>query len=321
MPYPHIYIGTTPDTIDRRRAMRTLALDLRVRLRSQRDPAPVVALLHFPIEGAGIADLLIVRPNALVLAALRTYDGPLDISHHMWRDAHGQLIREADGQTPLAEVGLQRDTLRARLLESLPTDSLTARAAQRLIAAVVCMPILHAESRVALDIEDHRAQRKVLGLDELPGLAIMAAGAARMTELDIQMLIERLGVQLWHDGTRLLFELATARHQLQILNADQAIRTTLPLIEGENIIGRRRTARPHEHRLTISGDDLVSSDHALLNCHEDGRVTLRDTSKNGTWVTLPGGPETFVHATERQLIPGTILRLGDTRMELILNPS
>ena len=320
MPHPHIYIGTTPDTPTQRRAMRTLALDLRVRLRSQRDPAPVLALLHFPIEGAGVADLLIARPNALILAALRTFDGPLEITHQLWRDIRGQAIREGEGQTPLAIVGLQRDTLRARLLEALPAESLTARAAQRLIAAVVCMPLLHADSRIALDIEDHRAQRKILGIDELPGLSIMAAGAVRLTELDILELIEHLGGQLWHDGSRLLFELAPPRHQLQVLNTEQAVRTTLPLIEGENMIGRRRTARPHEHRLTITGDDLVSSDHALLICHEDGRVTLRDTSKNGTWVTLPDGPETFVHATERQLIPGTILRLGDTRMQLMLSP-
>jgi hypothetical protein len=317
MPYPQIYLGATPATLGERRAMRTLALDLRVRLRSQRDLTPIIAIVYLPIEGADIADALIMRPNTLILAKLFTQDQPLDIRHQSWRSYSGMIVQNSEGQTPLAEVSLQRDTLRARLLEAFPRDSALARAAQRMVAAVICAPYLHPDSTIALDIEDHRALRKVLGLDELAGLAVMASSSARLEESALLELTAHLGTRLWHDGNRLLFELAAPRHQLQILAADGNVRSSLPLIEGENTIGRRRTSRPHEHRLTITGDDLISSDHAMLICHEDGRVVLQDISKNGTWMTQPGGPESFVHQSERVVLPGTMLRFGETRARLV----
>jgi FHA domain len=316
MPQPQIYIGTIPDTLLRRRAIRALAQDLRTRLRLQRDPGAILALLHLPISGAGIADLLIARPNALILATIATFDGPIEIRLNAWRDMNGIIIQNSEGQTPLAEIGLQRDTLRARLLEMFDPDSHESGVVQRMLATVICSPNMHADSKIALDIDDHRALRKVLGLDELPGLAVMSASATTLSEPMMHGLIEQLGGRLWHDGNRLLFELAKPMHQLQVLTEHQAIRATLPLIEGENSIGRRRTARSHEHRLSISGDDLISSDHAMIICHEDGRIILRDTSKNGTWVTLPGGPETFTHMSERDLQVGTLLRLGETRLVL-----
>jgi FHA domain len=316
MQYPQIYIGTTPETSTRRRALRTLAMDLRARLRPQREPLPTLVLLHVAVEGAGTVDMVVLRPNVLIVGAVRAVDGPLDMRHATWSDLRGAMVRDPEGRTPLAAVGYQRDTLRARLLERAPAGSPESHYLQRAIAAVVCAPALPPESRIALDIEDHRALRKVLGLDELPGLSVMASSGVRLPEASLIELAEQLGGRMWHDGSRLLFELAPARYRLRLLGDERATRTALPLIEGENLLGRRRTARPHEHRLTIAGDDLISSDHAVIICHDDGRVSLRDISKNGTWMTLPDGPETFVHSLERTITPGTILRLGETRMLL-----
>jgi FHA domain len=316
MQYPQIYIGSTPETAARRRALRTLAMDLRARLRPQREPMATLVLLHTPVEGVGTVDLVVLRPNVMIVGAVRAIDGPLDMLHATWSDLRGTLVRDDEGRTPLAAVGYQRDTLRARLLERIDVASAESQYLQRVIAAVICAPALPPESRIALDIEDHRALRKVLGLDELPGLVTMASSGVRVAEVGMAAFVEQLGGRLWHDGTRLLFELAAPRYRLRLLGDERATRTMLPLIEGENLLGRRRTARPHEHRLTIAGDDLVSSDHAIIICHDDGRVTLRDISKNGTWMTLPDGPETFVHTLERTILPGTILRLGDTQMLL-----
>jgi hypothetical protein len=44
-------------------------------------------------------------------------------------------------------------------------------------------------------------------------------------------------------------------------------------------------------------------------------VRLRDTSKNGTWVTPPGAAEQRVRG-EQAIGPGTLVRMGVTRMRL-----
>jgi hypothetical protein len=315
MTYLQIYIGQTPDRPEQRRALRTFAMDLRLRLRPTREQSPALVLLNAPVLGAGIIDLILVRPNAFIVGAVRSYDGPIVAeSWAAWRDQRGAVLTD-DGMAPLRYIGMQRDTLRARLVEALAPDSPEIRALPRMIAALISSPTLHPESRIALDIEDHRMQRKLLGLDELAGLAMLGNVGVHIPETNLAPLIELIGGQLWHDGSRLLFELAPPRLHLRLINSS-SLRPALPLIEGENVIGRRRTARPHEHRLTIAGDDLMSSDHALVTCQFDGRVTLRDISKNGTWFTLPGGEESFVHADERQIAPGTILRMGETRMAI-----
>jgi hypothetical protein len=317
MHYPQIFIGQIPPTAAQRRALRALALDLRIRLRPPRDPLPTLILLNIAVEGVDPIDLLVARPNTLIIGALRSFDGPLTAElDGRWIDTHGRSLHR-DGQSPLAAVGNQRDTLRARLVESLPPGIPAAQVITRMIAALICIPTLHPESQIAIDIEDHRALRKVLGLDELAGLAAMTSTATRISEHALHALIaEHLGGQLWHDGTRLLFELAPPPYRLRLIGDEPGQRPVLPLIEGENLIGRRRTARPHEHRLTIAGDDRISSDHAAIICTDDQRVILRDTSKNGTWFTLPNGPEAFLGNTERPIIPGTIIRMGETRMQL-----
>jgi hypothetical protein len=285
-------------------------------LRPPRDPLPTLVLLNFAVEGVDPIDLLIARPSILIVGALRSFDGPISAeSESHWQDAKGRPLQQ-DAHSPLAFVGNQRDTLRARLAESLPTDLPATQIVSRMIAALICVPTLHPESRIVLDVEDHRAQRKVLGLDELAGLTAMTSTTTRLSEQALHALIvEYLGGQLWHDGTRLLFELAPPPYRLRLIGDEPNQRPILPLIEGQNVIGRRRTARPHEHRLTIAGDDRISSDHAEIICLDD-RVILRDTSKNGTWFTLPNGPEAFLGNAERPIIPGTIIRMGETRMQL-----
>lgn len=316
MHYPQIFIGQIPQTSAQRRTLRALALDLRVRLRPPRDPLPTLVLLNFAVEGVDLIDLLIVRPSILIVGALRSFDGPITAElGSRWIDATGRSLQQ-DGQSPLAAVGNQRDTLRARLAESLPADLPITQLVGRMIAVLICVPTLHPESGIALDVDDHRAQRKILGLDELAGLTAMTSIVSRISEQALHSLVaEYLDGQLWHDGTRLLFELAPPPYRLRLIGDEPSQRPILPLIEGENVIGRRRTARPHEHRLTIAGDDRISSDHAEIICMDD-RIILRDTSKNGTWFTLPNSPEAFLGNAERQIIPGTIIRMGETRMQL-----
>jgi hypothetical protein len=176
---------------------------------------------------------------------------------------------------------------------------------------------MHAESRISLDVGEHRQWLKVLGLDELPGLAAMVQLGTQLAEEWIRLIVSEIfGGRPWHDGERLLFELAPGRFQLRLLAEGDRAEEVLPLIEGENLIGRRRQASGHEHRLTLAGDDLISSDHARIVCHGSDRVTLHDTSKNGTWVASQGGPEERLHGAERAIGPGTVLRMGVTRMRL-----
>ncbi|GAB4115281.1 MAG: hypothetical protein Fur005_38540 [Roseiflexaceae bacterium] len=314
--YPQIAIGQIPDQPEQRRALRTLAFDLRLRLRIPTDPQPVVALINTPVQGAGVIDLIIARSNTLIVAALLASDGPIVAeAGREWYDANNQRLDRA-GQHPLHYIGMQRDTLRARLNDVLPTTAPLARGMTRTIAALVVTPHMHPESRIALDFEDHRAFRKVLGLDELTGLMVMSSIGAYIPEQNLYDLIDLVGSQIWHDGNRLLFELAPPPFRLRLLGEGTHPRPVLPLIEGENIIGRRRIAKPHEHRLTISGDDLISSDHAMLIALPDQRLIIRDVSKNGTWLTPPGGEESFLHNAERPLIPGSILRMGETLMRV-----
>ena len=108
--------------------------------------------------------------------------------------------------------------------------------------------------------------------------------------------------RLWHDGERLLFELAPGRFQLRLLPEGDRAEAVLPLIEGENVVGRRKTPRRYERRVTLSGDDLVSSDHARIVCGDDDRVALRDTSKNGTWITATCSSTESTTATHSQML-------------------
>lgn len=319
MSAPQIYLGQTPSTARHRRALRELALELHASLRQARAQEPSIVLVNFAagnIPPIDAVDVLLIRPSALIVVAIRAFNGALHVlPEGRWTDAAtGELVEE-HGRTPLQTVRAQRDAVQATLAGQrdvgwhIPPDA-------RILGVVACAPALHPDSRISLDVDDHRAGLKVLGLDELPALATMVQSGVRLSESGMRALAsESFGGRLWHDGARLLFELAAPRYALRLLNGERAGQL-LPLDEGESMIGRRRMPRRSEHRLALAGDDLVSSDHATL-IYDDGDVVIvRDTSKNGTWVTLPGEAEIHLRGTELPIRTGTVLRLGATLMRL-----
>jgi len=318
--YPQIYLGDTPTTGDQRRAVRALALDIRARIHATRAPEPTILLLHFRADASTlpVIDLLLLRPSAAIVGAVRAYHGPIEsLPDGQWhRRVSGELLREARDRTPIQHVKLQRDAVRAQLdaaaprLLGTPAD---AHPFDRTVGALIIAPSTHAESKVSLEIGDHHQQLKLLGLDELPALAGMLRLGVQLPESAMHAIASELfGGRLWHDGTRFLFDLAMPRFQLRLLADGTRPEKLLPLIEGENLLGRRRSSQHYEHRLTLAGDELISADHALLTCGDDDWVALRDTSKNGTWITPPDGSEERVRG-ERTIFPGTLLRMGLTR--------
>src|SRR6185295_17596980 len=173
-----------------------------------------------------------------------------------------------------------RDAVRTRLdqaTEHLGGAGPGAHPFERTAGALICAPRMHPDSRIALDVGDHRQWLKVLGLDELPGLVSMLNTNVRLALESMRAIAADIFAgRLWHDGQGFLFDLAPCAFRLRLLGADGRTGEVLPLIEGENVIGRRRAPQGHEHRLTLAGDDLVSSDHAWITCEEGGRVLLRD---------------------------------------------
>ncbi|MEO7910789.1 MAG: FHA domain-containing protein [Roseiflexaceae bacterium] len=318
--YPQIYLGDIPTTSDRRRAVRALALDIRARIHATRAVEPTTLLLHFRAGESVLPaiDLLLLRLNAAIIGAIRDYHGPIEsLPDGQWRHRDsGELLREERDRTPIQHVKLQRDAVRAQLDAAAPRLLGTladAHPFDRTVGALIIVPSTHAESKVSLEIGDHRQQIKLLGLDELPALAGMLRLGVQLPEPAIQAIVSELfGGQLWHDGAHFLFELATPRFQLHLLGDGARPEKLLPLIEGENLLGRRRSSQHYEHRLTLAGDELISADHALIICGDDDWAALRDISKNGTWITPPGGTEERVRG-ERTIFPGTLLRMGMTR--------
>jgi FHA domain len=321
--YPQIYLGHIPAKPAERRALRALALDLRARVQAVRAPEPTTLLLRFAAgEGpAADIDLLLLRPQAAIVGALRTYRGPIVAGPGgPWSYCDtGEPIRELRGRTPTQHVKAQRDAVRERLDDTagqLLGLAPQAQPFERMVGALICVPATHPESRITLEVSEHRQQIKVLGLDELAQLATMLQIGAHLSDEAMQAIVSDLFAgRLWHDGQRFLFDLAPQRFQLRVLADGARGDKVLPLIEGENVIGRRRAPQKYEHRLTLSGDELISADHALLICGDDDRITLRDTSKNGTWITTPGAKEERVRQ-ELAIVPGTLLRMGMTRARL-----
>ena len=322
--YPQIYLGIIPDTTAERLALRALALDLRASIGAARGDEPTTLLLHFaPTPGAAPADLLLIQPHAAIVGAVRSYRGPIAAQPGgAWalRDTGAALI-EAGGASPIQHIGAQRDAVRQRLDAAAPALLGTLPEAtpfERTVGALICAPITHPDSRISLTISDHRRQLKVLGLDELPAVAALLRLGTQLAPAAMQALASELfGGRLWHDGARFLFELAAPLFQLRVLANGARAAKILQLMEGETQIGRRRAPQQNERRLTLSGDELISADHAVLAVGEGGQVTVRDTSKNGTWVTGPGGAEERIRR-ERSLSPGDELRLGITRLRLEL---
>ena len=320
--YPQIYLGSVPTTSARRRALRDLALDLRSLIHAARAAEPSTLLLNFGAgEGAAESiDLLLLRPRAAIVGAVRAYGGPIEtLPNGQWchRDTGAPLHEQRD-RTPIQHVKLQRDAVRTRLESASALLGLAAdtRPFDRMVGALIIAPATHAESRVSLEIGDHRQQLKVLGLDELPALAGMVRLGSQLPDAAVLAIVaEVFAGRPWHDGARFLFDLAAPRFQLRVLGEGARPEKRLPLIEGENLLGRRRSPQQHEHRLSLSGDELISGDHALIVCGDDDWVALRDVSKNGTWITPPGGTEERVRG-ERTIFPGTLLRMGMTRARL-----
>jgi hypothetical protein len=337
MAYPQIYLGQIPGTAAERIALRERALELRAALRAgpRRRPEldPTFALLNFVVgvapgesDRATTIELLLLRPNAAIVAAIRAYPGPIEVTPDgHWTDlTTGAAIRDERGRSPLQSVRAQRDAVRARLdhhagslLDSAVGSAAEAPSFARTVGALICAPATHPESHISLDVDDHHQQLKILGLDELAGLAAMIRAGVRLSEASMRWIVADLFEgQLWHDGERLLFELAPGRFQLRVLGDDDRAEAVVPLMEGDNIAGRRRSAQRYERRITLTGDDLISSDHARLSCADSDLVILSDTSKNGTWVTPPGGAEEWLHSAERAIALGAVLRMGMTRMRL-----
>lgn len=311
--YPLIYVGQTPETPPARRMLRERALDLHARLRQMADPAALL-LGAAPAPGEPPLDMLLLRDGLALAGSFHEGDEPVDVqADGQWvrRESRARL-RGPRGETPLEALRRARDLARAALEPLLPEQ--IARPPWRMVGALIFAPATPPDSQIALDVDDHRQQLKVLGLDELPALAALLRNGPALDETALRVAMRGLGGRLWHDGARLLFELAYAPLRLRLL--DTSGQPTMALIEGANMIGRRAAPLRYEYRLSIPGDDLMSNDHAVLVCTLDGRSVLRDTSTNGTWITPPGAAEERVHRTDREVRPGTLLRMGMTQLML-----
>jgi hypothetical protein len=122
--YPQLYLGQIPTTAPARRALRERALDLHATFRTPRAPEPTYALLNFAVDAAPgtvvttrQVELLLLRPNAVIVGAIRDYAGPIEVSPggHWLQSATGAAIQDERGRTPLQVVDEQRDAVRERL--------------------------------------------------------------------------------------------------------------------------------------------------------------------------------------------------------------
>ncbi len=308
-----VYLGQIPPDPARRRRLRDYTLELLLLLGRAPSAEPTVLLVSFAADAAPAddIDLLLLRPAATLVLALRALPDPIETAHDgSWRSRSGDLIVEAGGRTPLDHIRLQRDAVRARL-------AAYGAAGDPVIGAIAMMPEIHPESQVTLDIDDHRDGLKLLSLEELPGLAAMTRGKLRRpVELLHEIAGELFGGQLWCDGGQLRFALGPARHMAAISGPGGELLVALD--EGETLIGRRKSARRHEHRVVVAGDDLISSDHARLICTGEDAIAVQDISRNGTWVALPDGQEYLLRGETRSVEPGTTLRMGATRVTIRL---
>ncbi|MBO9325406.1 MAG: FHA domain-containing protein [Roseiflexus sp.] len=318
---PRIYVGHTPDTTGERILLRERALTLANVIR--RSPTEGICAIAFnvtvgtesPLTGI---DLIAMRTTAVIVGALRAFAGPIEaLPGGVWRDrASGQPILEADGSHPLHRIRVQRDAVQMSLNAAaarLGLDPADPRPFRRVIGAIVGVPAIPSDSRISLDVDDHRDHLKVCSFEELPGVAALAHSGVTLSTEDIHTIIANLfGCQLWYDDGQLLFELAPPRFQLRIMAPGRAPVTAL-LYEGETVVGRRQSAQGTERRITLYNDELVSSDHLHIVCRDDPTgVIIRDTSKNGVWITLPDRSIEHIRHTERIIPVGTRLRLGMT---------
>ncbi|MBC8161258.1 MAG: FHA domain-containing protein [Roseiflexaceae bacterium] len=300
--YHHIYLAQTPTNATARRHLRARALDLAARL-AQVGEGPCAVILGLD---SGCPDLVVLRPHSVIAALIHQTTSPLDqLPDRVWVErASGERVL---GGAPLAAVRAAR----SMLVRKIEQHSDTAALLGRLVGALVIAPTLPADSRIVLDIGEHRDHIKLLGLDELAPLAAMLQAGARLDELSFGGIIAALDARLWHNGERLLFEVGLAAYQLNHTSG-----VALTLLEGANVIGRRAAPLQGEFRLTIEGDDTISADHAVLICLADGRAVLRDTSTNGTYLRAHGGEEQRIHHAEQPITAGSTIRMGETVLRL-----
>jgi hypothetical protein len=309
-----LFIGLAPLTASERRALRDQAFELSEQLRQANRPEPTVALLNFGAGASDPVDLLLLRPHAVIVASLMRPAGPIDASAGQpWRERDtGAALLGPAGLAPLDRARLHRDAVAARLRDA----GLALAATSRVVGAVVCAPAIPSSSQISLDVDDHRSGLKVLGLDELAGVAAMVQSGVQLYEDQMRAVaVDLFGGRLWLDGGRSVLELAEPRFGLRTLAGERA-GDLVSLHEGETVLGRRRVPRSHERRFVISGDDLVSNDHAVLEYGDEDAIVLRDTSKNGTWLASPGEPELHVRGAACRVAHGTVLRLGMTRLRV-----
>lgn len=318
---PQIYVGRTPDTARERIVLRERALRLAHAI--QRSPTEGLCAVVFNIAAGANPplaqiDLLVLRATAVIVGALRTYAGPIDAPPGgVWRDrASGQPILEDDGAHPLHRLRQQRDAVQTSLNAAaarLGIATADPHPFKHVIGLIIGVPALPADSRISLDVDDHRDHLKVCSFDELPGVAAMSHSGVALSDEAIRAIAMHLfGGRLWFDNNRFLFELAPPRFQLSI-HAPGSASSSVPLYEGETIVGRRKSPKEYERRIPICNDELVSSDHLHIICgDEPNSIVIRDASKNGTWVTPPDGPAEHLRNTERIIPAGTRLRLGMT---------
>ncbi len=318
-----VYIGRTPDTARERIALRERVLTL---VRSARQsPREGTCTVVFDITAGADPplaqiDLLILRATAVIVGALRSYPGPIDAPPGgVWRDrASGQPILEADGTHPLHRLRQQRDAVQMSLNAAAARLGIAAASPhpfQQVTGVLIGFPALPADSRISLDVDDHRDHLKVCSFNELPGVAAMSHSGVTLSDEVIDIIAATLfGGRLWYDD-RFLFELAPPRFQFAI-HPPGSSPVSVPLYEGETIVGRRKSPKAHERRIPVLNDDLVSSDHLYIICGDDETVAIRDASRNGTWVMRPDGSAEHLRHAAGTISAGTRLRLGTT--DLIL---
>jgi hypothetical protein len=324
MTYPHIAIANIPNTSAERYALRERAIVLHTALRDSHASAQSYLLLNYSTPQTQIPpiDCILIRPNSIIIGMLKHYPNAISIMPNgEWIErSNRSSLRDAQQRTPLQVVHMQRDIIRQQLnaaAEHLLGPEAPDFAFQRTIGALICTPSLPAESTISLDIDDHIQQLKILGLNELASLMAMSNNGLKLEETQIRYIItEILGGSHWHDGTRFLFELAAPRYQLRRLGAIGEAEQIHQLIEGETIVGRRRTAKAYEARISIEGDDLISTDHIRIYCDTSNTIRLTDISKNGTWIIHPDHTEQRLHQQQATINPNTILRIGTTLLQV-----
>jgi class 3 adenylate cyclase len=82
-------------------------------------------------------------------------------------------------------------------------------------------------------------------------------------------------------------------------------------------IGRYEEGMTLRPGMVLIPDPIVSSHHCEVHQREDGTCTVRDLSRNGTW--LDG--RRLVPGTETEMRTGQVLRIGDHRFRLDGEPS